>query len=318
MTRMTVISRFAALLVAVLIVVSAGARERRASAVTTAATQTQAVNETAADTSRINAAIRARSTSYVDDRGLTIYVDTLTNTEWTDSTLLGKVPKMQHPLIYSLSAGVDVWEALMRIFGQSYGIGGVWCELNMHNRYIVMAEVGLGTARHRGASDNYLYRSPLGVYFRVGANYNFLFNSNPDYQLYALVRYGLSPFSFSIDDVRDGPGYWGETSTFNVPTQHTTVGWGEVGLGLKVRLWKSFSAGWSVKYRFIMHQSNLAYGKPWYIPGYGSRTAPLAASLSLSYTFDLQRRSKAPDDADGTASDGAASESAADTETAPE
>lgn len=282
-----------------LLVLSASARDRRASAVTTAATQTQAVNETAADTSRINAAIRARSTSYVDDRGLTIYVDTLTNAEWTDSTLLGKVPKMEHQLLYSTSVGIDIWEPLMRIFGQDYGIAGVWGELNMHNRYIVMAEVGLGCAKHTGASGNYTYRSPLGVYFRVGANYNFLFNSNPDYQLYALIRYGMSPFSFSVDDVRDPSSYWGDSGTFNVPAQNAFVGWGEVGLGLKVKIWKSLCAGWSVKYRFIMHQNKLEYGKPWYIPGYGSRTAPLAASLSISYTFDL-RGKKADEELPGT------------------
>jgi len=67
---------------------------RRATPVNTAATTTQAVNETAGDTSRINAKRRAGSISYLDDKGRTIFVDTITGEEWTDSTVISQVPKM--------------------------------------------------------------------------------------------------------------------------------------------------------------------------------------------------------------------------------
>ena len=162
---------------------------------------TQTVNETANDTARINAKRRAASVSYVDDKGKTIYVDTITGEEWTDSTVISRVPKMEYPLFHALSVGVNVWDPVMRAFGQKYGIADAWVELSLHNRYKPVFEVGLGTADSTPSGQNYTYRSPLSVYFRLGINYNFLFNSNPDYSVFVGLRYGFSPFSYSIDNV---------------------------------------------------------------------------------------------------------------------
>lgn len=266
--------------------------QRRITPVENPATITQSVNETASDTSRINAQRRARSVSYVDDRGLVIYVDTLTNDEWTDSTLIGRVPKMQYPLMQSLSVGVNVWDPLMRLFGQQHGLADAWVEMDFHNRYKPTVEVGLGTARHRPASDRFLYRSPLSVFFRIGANYNFLFNSNPDYQLMAGLRYGFAPFSFSIDDAQYTDSYWGEQGSFNIPAQHATAGWLEFSLGLRVKLWGPVSAGWTFKFHSIIHQSKCRYGQPWYIPGYGTRGTPVTGSLSIVYTIPMHKLNK--------------------------
>ncbi len=268
------------------------AAQRRITPVQTPATMTQSVNETASDTSRINARRRAQSISYVDDRGLTIYVDTVTNMEWTDSTLIGRVPKMQYPLLQSLSVGVNIWDPVMRIFGQHHGIADAWVELDMHNRYKVVAGAGLGTAKHRASDDGFLYRSPLSVFFRIGADYNFLFNSNPAYQFMGGVRYGFSPFSFSVDDVHMNDSYWGETNTINVPAQHATVGWFELCFGLRVKLWGPISAGWTFKYHTILHQSKCTYGRPWYIPGYGTRNGAVTGAFSIVYTIPLGHMNK--------------------------
>ncbi len=267
---------------------------RRATPVNTAATTTQAINETASDTSRINAARRARSVTYVDERGLTIYVDTVTNEEWTDSTLIGRVPKMEYPLIFAASASVDLWDPVMRAFGQDYGIAGFAAELNMHNRYLPVFEFGLGQADHWGRDRSFRYRSPMSVYFRLGMNYNFLYNSNPDYMFTAGARYGFSPFSFSIDDVEISDPYWGTAGFIDVPSQRVTAGWFEFCLGLRVKIYGPISAGWTFRYRSILHESKPRYGKPWYIPGYGSRGAQVGGSFSITYTIPLGK-SNMPD-----------------------
>lgn len=263
---------------------------RRATPVDTPATATQPVNETASDTSRINAQRRARAVSYVDDRGLTIYVDTVTNEEWTDSTLIGRVPKMEYPLIYSASVSVDLWDPVMRAFGQDYGLVGFAAELNMHNRYLPVFEIGLGQADHYGPDRSFHYLSPVGVYFRLGMNYNFLYNSNPDYMFTAGVRYGLSPFSFHVDDVEVSDPYWGTAGFINVPSQRVTAGWFEFCLGLRVKIFGPISAGWTFRYRAILHESKAEYGKPWYIPGYGSRGGHVGGSFSIYYTLPLAKR----------------------------
>ncbi len=282
-----------AVLLSVVLPVSA---RRRMTPITTKATMTQTVNETANDTARINAKRRAASVSYVDDKGKTIYVDTITGEEWTDSTVISRVPKMEYPLFHALSVGVNVWDPVMRAFGQKYGIADAWVELSLHNRYKPVFEVGLGTADSTPSGQNYTYRSPLSVYFRLGINYNFLFNSNPDYSVFVGLRYGFSPFSYSIDNVTLNSPYWDETVNFNIPSQNATVGWGEFVAGLRVKIWGPFSAGWTVKYQSLLHQTKAKYGKPWYIPGFGSRNNPVSGSFSIIYTFGLQHLNKPADD----------------------
>lgn len=223
-----------------------------------------------------------------DAKGLIVLVDTVTGLEVVDSSAI-KVPRMIYPTVYRLSAGVNFWDAAMRILGQHHGVAGVWAQLNMHNRYFPYLEVGLGTADIHPDGSDYRYRSPLAPYFKIGASYNMFYNSNPDYQLHAGVRYGLSSFSFSIDDVTLADSYWGETASFSIPSQHSVAGFLEIGLGVKVKLWRRLSAGWDVFYRSVLHQSRCSLGQPMYIPGYGKRGTSFGASLSLSWTFDLNK-----------------------------
>lgn len=285
------------LLVFLLALVPAWAQQRRrASAVTTAAAETQPVNETAGDTARFNAQMRKRPNTYINDSGFKVYVDTASGDEWIDSSAVRSIPKMEFPLFHALAVGVNIWDPVMRAFGQKYGIADAWVELSLHNRYKPIVEVGLGTANSTPAAMNFTYRSPLSVYFRLGANYNFLYNSNPDYYFYAGLRYGFSPFSYSVDNVTLRPGYWGEGASFDIPAQHAIVGWVEVVGGVRVKIWGPVSAGWTIRYKSIIHRSHCDYGDPWYVPGFGAPGA-VSGSFSISYTLSLSKLNKPKDDA---------------------
>ena len=236
---------------------------------------------------------RARSTQYTDDQGKTVMVDTVTGTEWVDSTMLPKKPKMLYPKIYDVSVGLNIWDPVMRIFGQDYGIGGVDVRLNMYNRYIPAVEIGLGQARHNADEYGYTYRSPLAPYAKLGIDYNFLFNSNPAYQLYGGLRYGFASFKYEVTGATDPGTYWGDKTTFDIPSQSASAGWLEVVLGLRVRLWGNISAGWALRYHTILHQSHPVGGDPWYIPGYGTASSPLSGSITISYTIPLGHKRSA-------------------------
>lgn len=236
---------------------------------------------------------RARSTQYTDDQGKTVMVDTVTGTEWVDSTMLPKKPKMLYPKIYAVSVGLNIWDPVMRIFGQDYGIGGVDVRLNMYNRYIPAVEIGLGQARHNADEYGYTYRSPLAPYAKLGIDYNFLFNSNPAYQLYGGLRYGFASFKYEVTGATDPGTYWGDKTTFDIPSQSASAGWLEVVLGLRVRLWGNISAGWALRYHTILHQSHPVGGDPWYIPGYGTASSPLSGSITISYTIPLGHKRSA-------------------------
>jgi len=263
--------------------------QRRITPVNTAASATQPINELANDTARINARIRASMMHYRDENGNIVYVDTVTGREWRDSTVINAKKPMQYPLLHSVSVGVDLWNPLMRAFGQHYGLIDFSAGVSLHNRYKPLVEIGLGTASNTPEGNNFTYKSPLSVYFRIGAEYNFLYNATPDYQFTIGLRYGFAPFSWSVEDITIGNSYWGSDTHPTIPSQTATAGWMEFTAGIRVKLWGPFSAGWTFRVHSILHESNSEHGKPWYIPGYGSRKGAITGSFSIFYTLPLNK-----------------------------
>ncbi|MDE7388193.1 MAG: hypothetical protein K2M97_02950, partial [Muribaculaceae bacterium] len=231
-----------------------------------------------------------------DDSGREFLLDTITGSEYVDSMALAQPKAIGniYPLWQAVTVGIDLWNPLMRAFQQKYGLIGAWAEVSLHNRYFPVVEFGVGNAHGTPDDGNFTYRSPMAPFFKIGCNYNFLYNSNPDYQLYAGVRYGITRFSYTIDDVTVRNEYWDETSTFNIPRQHTSVGYGEIMVGLKVKIAGQWQVGWNVKFHKIFHSSRAPYGRAWYVPGYGTRRSPMGVSLSVMYTIPLHRHKHEP------------------------
>lgn len=226
-----------------------------------------------------------------DISGKTVLIDTISGVEYRD-TILTEAPKLVYPRWESVAVGVNIWDPLMRIFGQKYGLIGFWGELSIHNWIKPIVEIGLGKADYIPDDERYHYKSGMAPYFKLGVNYNFLYNSNPDYSVFLGVRYGLSSFNFQVDDVVVEHPYWREQEHITVPSQHSTVGYFEFLVGLRVMLFKNFYAGWSVGVHTIAHESKLTYGNPWYIPGYGTRGALFTGAISLNYTLPLPQKKK--------------------------
>lgn len=272
-------------IIAVLLMLAAmlpAAAQRRITPVNPSTTGTQPVpQEKPVDPSRL--------VTTIDAQGRSVTVDTVTGREYTDSTLLKAPPPMEYPLIFEASAGINVWDPLMRAFGQKYGLGDIWAELNMHNRYFPSLAVGLGNCDMTPVNNNYTFHTPLAPYFKIGAAYNFLYNSNPDYKLLAGLRYGLSPFRWSVTDVTVDEGYWGTPTHYSLDNMSHTTGYLEVSFGLRVKLWRCISAGWNIVYHTIIHDSRSPHGEPMYIPGYGTRKGAVTGNVSIIYTLPLNK-----------------------------
>ncbi len=225
-----------------------------------------------------------------DENGNVILVDTVTGTEIPDTTAMptGKIPKMQQPLLYAAAVGVDIWDPLMRVFGQHYGLVEFSGELNLHNRYIPVVEVGLGQSSYTPDDNNYTYKVPLTPYFRIGCNYNF--NSNPDYMAFAGVRFGWSHFNYEVNNVHLSSDYWGESTTFNLPKQTASVTYMQILFGIRVKVFGPISMGWCLRYKAKLKESKATYGRPWDIPGYGSRNGAITGSFSITYTLPFKKK----------------------------
>lgn len=223
-----------------------------------------------------------------DAQGNIIFIDTVTGQEWVD-TLAAKASskKMIYPRFYNVAVGLNIWDPVMRILGQDYGVISAWGELNMHNRFFPTFEIGLGSASIKPEVMNYTYKSSLAPFFKIGANYNLFYNSDPRYKFLIGLRYGFSPFSYKVTDITVNDSYWGEHSTFGIPSQSVTAGYLEFLAGVRVNIVSNFSIGWDIRFRSILHESAAKYGEPMYIPGYGKRGSGLSGSLSIIYTLPL-------------------------------
>ena len=199
-------------------------------------------------------------------------------------------PKMTYKALNSMSIGLNVWDPIMAIAGQKYGGIDVWADLSIHNRFFPVVELGVGIANSTPKEGNYTYKGKPSVYVKVGMNYNFFFNDTDDYQLFAGIRGGFSSFNYDIDNITINSSYWDESHNFSITDQHSTALYGEALLGIKVRIYKAFSMGWTVRYHHLFKCNDAKNSTPFYIPGFGNRNGKLGASFSLIYTLPLSRK----------------------------
>ena len=197
-----------------------------------------------------------------------------------------------YPLVTDLSIGVNLVEPIFMVFGQSYASADVNATLNMWNRLQPTLELGLGWAKSTPDGMNFTYHAKPSPYFKLGANYNFLFKNSPDYQAVIGIRLGYSTFSYDITDVFYHGGYWQEDISYQLKGEHSHALWGEAGVGIKVKLFDRLSMGWMIRYHGIFNYGKNEHSKPWFIPGYGPRSSSLGLSLGLYYTLPFHSKSK--------------------------
>ena len=195
----------------------------------------------------------------------------------------------RYPRLTDLSIGINLAEPLFMAFGQSYASADVNATLNMWNRIQPTVELGLGWANKSPDDMNFTYKGKPSPYFKVGANYNFLFKNTPDYQVFLGVRLGYSTFSYDVADVRYVNSYWNEDIPYAIKGERSHALWGEAGVGLKVKLFGQLAMGWMIRYLGIFDYGKNANSKPWFIPGYGPRGSSLGLSLGIFYTLPLHR-----------------------------
>ena len=195
----------------------------------------------------------------------------------------------RYPRLTDLSIGINIAEPLFMAFGQSYASTDVSATLNMWNRFQPVAEVGIGWAKSSPDDMNFTYKGKPSPYFKVGANYNFMFKNSPDYQVLLGLRLGYSPFGYDITGIHYVNSYWQEDIPFDIKGERSSALWGEACAGLKVRLFDRFFMGWMIRYHGIFKYGKNVNSSPWFIPGYGPRGSSLGFSLSIGYTLPLHR-----------------------------
>ena len=203
-------------------------------------------------------------------------------------TVVSARPRPVYPLLYSASVGFNFFDGVMSIFGQKHSSYDIQASVSLHNWFEPMIECGIGFADNQPSNGNFRYKGKPSFYGKIGVNYNFLYKSNPDYQLYLGVRLGYTNFKYDITDITINSDYWDQTNHLSITNQHAHAFYGQAVAGVKVKIWKWFSLGWSLRYGFMINKSMPTNSNPWFIPGYGTRA--LSASFSLYYTLPIHTK----------------------------
>jgi hypothetical protein len=97
-----------------------------------------------------------------------------------------------YPIVTDVTVGANIWDLLMRAFGQKYGGFGLSATLNMWNRLQPTVELGVGMANSTPEDMNFTYKCNPSPYAKLGFNYNFLFKKSPNYQLFATPKWAIA------------------------------------------------------------------------------------------------------------------------------
>lgn len=199
-----------------------------------------------------------------------------------------KAEYKESPIYQGTAIGVEVAGLANHILGSDILSTEVQIQSNFKNRFMPTLEVGYGKTNTINDANDIHYKTNA-PYFRIGMDYNIFYLKTylPGY-LYAGLRYGWSSFSYDVDgpDMKD-PNYGGQiTVPFAATGQDSKAHWAEAIVGIKVRIYKSFHMGWSLRYKRRMSVTNHENSVPWYIPGYG-KNAGSCFCFSYNLIYNL-------------------------------
>lgn len=191
-----------------------------------------------------------------------------------------------------VSIGANFFDAVMMLVGQRRENFDIWADCSIHNWFFPVVELGLGMSNAWPNDGRFHFKVAPSFYTKIGMNYNFLYKSNPDYQVFLGLRAGFSRFSYDITNISAGSDYYMEGGPKEVLGLTSTAFYGEALAGLKVKLWRFISLGWTVRYGFGFKQK---YSNPdypaWFTPGKGTST-PISATFSLIFTIGRKNLEK--------------------------
>ena len=194
--------------------------------------------------------------------------------------------KSDKPL--GLYISTDVFGYIYPIFVKDkYYSAEVSATFNIHNRFLPVAEVGIGYTNIISElyEIGYQTRAP---YYRIGMDYNMQYkNGKPNY-IYLGGRIGSTSFKYDVDAPALKDPIWGDEAPVQFKEMPCRAIWAEAVGGVRAEIFKNLYMGWSLRYKYPIHKAPINNGGPWYIPGFGaSKAGSLGATYSVSYYFKL-------------------------------
>ena len=164
-------------------------------------------------------------------------------------------------------------------------------EVNLGNLLYPTVEAGWAWCNTTDENRGIKYRTNA-PYYKIGFNYNFTTSKkkpNPRHYIYGLFRIGWSSFEYDVETPPITDPVWGSTVALNLKNVEGSCLWGELGVGIKVKIVKGFKMGWSVRYKVRFTEEKAQNSRMWYIPGYGiNNSTGFGGTYSLIYDLPIK------------------------------
>lgn len=188
------------------------------------------------------------------------------------------------PLFGGVGVSFDLCGALMAAFTTWGQLEGA-VRANFLNTWFPVFEMGLGLSDHTNEETDIHYRTH-SPYFRVGCDYNVLKDHRSGNRLYAGVRYAFSPFKYDVAGPPLADPVYGGEVPFSYTGMKSVAHWGELVVGVDVKVWKFLHLGWSARYKLRFSERATRVGHAWYVPGYGKSGGNMLGG-TFCVVFDL-------------------------------
>ncbi len=196
--------------------------------------------------------------------------------------------KMEQPklaLFQGFTLSADLLGPI-QYFMSDYGCLEGALRLNLKNTYFPIVEVGLGNFESTDANTDITY-STTAPYARIGLDINLLKDKFQDNRFFVGFRLGASTYDYDYSGPAITDPVWGGSSSLSLSGINATSYWGELLLGVQVKVWRNLHMGWSIRMKKELSTTDNMYSKPHYIPGYGKTTSGTSWGGTYSLIFDV-------------------------------
>ncbi|QOI97054.1 MAG: hypothetical protein HRU69_05895 [Flammeovirgaceae bacterium] len=160
--------------------------------------------------------------------------------------------------------GYDVFGGARSALDKTYSGFEMSADVDFY-RYYLTVDVGNWKRELTSDADRYINN---GNYMRAGVDVNFL-KKDPERNMFFIgARYGWGTFSESLVKTTDDPVWGITTETFT--NTNSRASWFEVTTGLRVKMYKFFWMGYTIRYKFGLNTSGTGELATYDVPGFGS------------------------------------------------
>lgn len=184
------------------------------------------------------------------------------------------------PLFRGFAVSFDMVGAGMLTFSD-YGQYEGALRVNLHDEWFPIVEAGLGKANHDDEVTK-LHYTTSAPYFKIGIDKNMLKDKHGPNRLYLGLRYGFTSYKIDITRPVTPDPTWQWETVYNIDNVACKYHWAEIVVGVDAKIFGPLHLGWSVRYKQrLFHSEEGDWGKPWYVPGFGTYDTKLGATFNV-------------------------------------